>query len=50
MCLKCHAGLSDETISLQLQEQLDKDIINYRLDISNLHNINISIDYYKLNM
>jgi len=31
MCLKCHAGLSDETISLQLQEQLDKDIINYTI-------------------
>ena len=29
MCLKCHLGLSDEMISSQLQEQLDKDTNDY---------------------
>tara|TARA_Y100000996_G_C22105622_1_gene471714 strand:+ start:134 stop:472 length:339 start_codon:yes stop_codon:yes gene_type:complete len=29
MCLKCHLGLSDELVSSQLQEQLDKDIPDF---------------------
>ena len=29
MCLKCHLGLSDETVSSSLQEQLDKDTDDY---------------------
>ena len=29
MCIQCHLNLSDETVSLQLQEALDKDIYIY---------------------